>query len=69
MERNRKNVEPNFAFSRTGARFRDFTDKYIAENINFTGDWNSFMEVAKNSIINELNQKRNSKIFFQSMLI
>ena len=64
MERNRTNVEPNFAFSRTGARFRDFTDKYIAENINFTGDWDSFMQEARNSIINELNQKRNTKIFF-----
>ena len=64
MERNRTNVEPNFAFSRTDVRFRDFTDKYIAENINFTGDWDSFMQEARNSIINELNQKRNSKIFF-----
>ena len=64
MERNRTNVEPNFAFSRTGVRFRDFTDKYIAENINFTGDWDSFMQEARNSIINELNQKRNTKIFF-----
>ena len=64
MERNRTNVEPNFAFSRTGARFRDFTDKYIAENINFTGDWDSFMEQARNTIVNELSKNRNTKIFF-----
>ena len=54
----------NFAFGRTGARFQDYTDKYIAENINFTGDWESFMELARNTIVNELSKNRNTKIFF-----
>ena len=64
MERNRTNVEPNFAFSRTSASFRGYTDKYTAENINFTGDWESFMETARNTIVNELSKNRNTKIFF-----
>ena len=64
MERNRTNVEPNFAFGRTEASFRDYVDKYTAQNINFTGDWESFMEHARNTIVNELSKNRNTKIFF-----
>ena len=55
---------PNISFTRSDVRFRDFTDKYTAQNINFTGDWNSFMREAKSSIVSELENKRDTKIFF-----
>ena len=53
----------NFAFGRSNARFRDYTDSYTAENINYTGDWEGFMETARNRIIEELDKNRNTKIF------
>ena len=54
----------NFAFGRSNARFRDYTDSYTAENINYTGDWEGFMETARDRIVNELSKNRNTKIFF-----
>ena len=54
----------NFAFGRSNARFRDYTDQYTAENINYTGDWEGFMEQARNTIVNELGKNRNTKVFF-----
>ena len=53
----------NFAFGRSNARFRDYTDSYKAENINYTGDWEGFMETARNRIIDELGKNINTKIF------
>ena len=60
----RQNQQPlNFAFGRRNARFRDYTDSYTAENINYTGDWEGFMETARNKIIEELSKNRNTKVF------
>ena len=53
----------NFAFGRSNARFRDYTDQYTAENIDYTGDWEGFMEQARNRIVNELGKNRNTKVF------
>ena len=62
--RNEEQTQPlNFAFGRSNARFRDYTDQYTAENINYTGDWEGFMEQARNTIVNELGKNRNVKVF------
>ena len=62
-----RNEEPtrplNFAFGRRDASFRDFTDQYTAENINYTGDWEGFMEQARNTIVNQLGRNTNVKVF------
>ena len=55
---------PNISFTRRDVRFRDYTDQYVAQNVNFTGDWESFMQEARGSIVNELERKRGNKIFF-----
>ena len=53
----------NFVFGRSPTNFRGYTNKYTATNINFTGDWESFMEQARNTIVNELGRNRNTKVF------
>ena len=54
----------NFAFGRSAVRFKKYTDGYTAENINYTGDWEGFMETARNRIIEELSKNINTKVLF-----
>ena len=57
---------PNISFTHRESNNIMSTDQYVAQNIGFTGGWNNFMNEARDSIVNELESKRGSKILFSA---
>ena len=56
--------QPSIDFRQERSAFNNFTEQHVADNVNFTGEWDEFISQAKPNIINLLNQKMNHKVQF-----
>ena len=64
QQRNNSTTPPSqpITFQQEASAFNNFATQYVADKINFTGDWESFLTEAKPGLLNLMRNKRNNKV-------